>query len=347
MKRCAIILPALLLTMLPWFALRSYGEPVAGDLKIFVLNVGQGDAILLVCPHGRHRLLIDSGARGYPGSQESFQDQMTRLVPGVKPRIDVVVATHPHDDHVAGLHWILTNFRVKKFVDNGKPYTSTFEKVRTLAQTQVNAGTLLYFAADKRPAPSVIDFCPASNIKAELLIPDGFGSSKNVNNNSVVVLVKHNDLKFVFTGDAEKAEERQLVDDARINPRLSGATFYKVGHHGAETSSTPALLDLMKPQAAAISAGCKDVARNKGHRHPRALIVEDLLRRLSANPARAPLALEAGDTAKGKWKTVPIDKEGIYITGLEDTILLLSSGSSLRRAPTGFDSRMGRCPTGN
>src|SRR2546422_193412 len=92
---------------------------VSGDLKIFVLNIGQGDAILIVCPHGTHRMLIDTGARGYPGSQDAFTKQMQALVPG--HQLEVVVSSHPHDDHVGGLPFILTNYRVNTFIDSGRP----------------------------------------------------------------------------------------------------------------------------------------------------------------------------------------------------------------------------------
>ena len=305
-------------------------------MKIYVLNVGQGDAILMVCPHGTHRMLIDAGARGYPKSQEAFEQQLGQLVLGQQPRLEVVVATHPHDDHVGGLHWVLETFKVGKFVDNGKSYTKTFKKIRTLANQQQKAGTLQYIRAGKFPS-LIADFCPATNLNAELLVPKGFGKAKNVNNNSVVVRVTYDSLSFLFTGDAEKKEETQLLADPLIKPRLGGAVFYKVGHHGAETSSTHDFLSQMKPQWAAISSGRKNIGKNKGYRHPRAATFDALLAVITAEADKEIRTVDAGKKAKGEWTTVKIHKR-IYVTAKDGSILFLSDGKTVREMPAGLNN---------
>ena len=330
LTRTALLLAAL------WLA---PGQPakaatVQGDMKIYVLNIGQGDAILIVCPHGTHRLLIDAAARGYPMSQEAFHQQLQQLVPGQKPPLDVLVATHPHDDHVGGLYWVLENFKVSKFVDNGKEYTPTFKKVRTLAKKQQKTGTLKYFSAAKAPS-KIVDFCPATNLNAELLVPKDFGKAKNVNNNSVVVRVTYNQLRFVFTGDAEKQEEAQLLADPLTKARLGGAVFYKVGHHGAETSSTPSFLAQMKPQWAAISSGRKNIGKNKGYRHPRALTLHALLGMITSDADKEVRTVDAGESAKGQWTTVSIHKR-IYVTAKDGSIVFLTDGASVREQAAGL-----------
>lgn len=312
---------------------------VQGDMKIYVLNVGQGDAILIVCPHATHRMLIDAGARGYPNSQKAFQQQLRQLVPGQQPPLQVVIASHPHDDHIAGLHWVLQTFKVGKFVDNGKSYTKTFKKIRTLANQQKKAGTLQYIPAGKSLS-SIADFCPATNLHAELLVPKGFGKAKNVNNNSVVVRVKYDKLSFLFTGDAEKEEEAQLLADPLIKPRLGGAAFYKVGHHGAETSSTHDFLSQMRPQWAAISSGRKNIGKNKGYRHPRALTLGALLAVITADADKEIRTVDAGESAKGEWTTVKIHKR-IYLTAKDDSILFLSDGQTVRQQPAGLANPIG------
>src|SRR4051794_24674742 len=111
LARAVAVVLALMLTSSSGFA-----AAVSGDLKIFVLNVGQGDAILIVCPHGTHQLLIDAGAQGYPGSQDGFRQQLQALM-GSDHRLEVVISTHPHEDHIGSLGWVLNTFRVGKIID--------------------------------------------------------------------------------------------------------------------------------------------------------------------------------------------------------------------------------------
>jgi beta-lactamase superfamily II metal-dependent hydrolase len=323
-------------------------ETVTGRLEIYLLNIGQGDAILIVCPHGTHRLLIDSGAGNYPGSQDAFQAAMRELVPGTKPTINVAIASHPHKDHVAGFEWVLENFRVKKFVDNGKPYTSTFKVVSTLAAKLARQGQLQYLRGTSFPPPSIVDFCPASNVGAQLLIPKGFGKASNVNDNSIGVVVRYDTVKLVFTGDAQKQEEKLLASDPTIVARIKGAAFYKVGHHGAETSSTPALLDAIDPPAqwagktVGISAGCKGVSVNKGYRHPRAVTLNVLLSRITDDAGREVRTIPAGRTERDKWTTVQIHKR-LYVTADDDSVLFVSDGATVDRAPLHLAHGMAAC----
>lgn len=341
MARISRLLPHLGL-FLSSLASPVHAAQVAGELSIFILNVGQGDAILIVCPHGTHRLLIDSGASNYTGSQDAFKALLTTLV-GPNGTINVVVASHPHADHVGGLHWVLSTYRVKKFIDNGKPYTTSFTRIRTLANSLVGQGKLKYFRADKFPAPSVADFCPASNVKAELLVPDGFGKASNVNDNSVVVLVRHGNVKLLFTGDAQKVEEALLLDDPVVANKLHDAAFYKIGHHGAETSTTDGLVGALRLQVAAVSAGCKSVSPNTGYRHPRAVVINRLQSAMAAGPDRSPVVTtNAGRPEKGKWTKSDLSEQ-IYFTGVDGTIQLLSNGSSVRRVPSASSGPLGRC----
>lgn len=316
--------------------------PVPGNLTVYVLNVGQGEAILIVCPYGTHRLLIDAGASNYPGSQEAFQSLMTKLVkPG--QTIDVVVASHPHADHVAGLHWVLSTYRVRKFIDNGKPYTKTFANIRSLANSLVKQKRLKYFRADKFPPSSVADFCTDGGVKAELLVPKGFGKASNMNDNSVAVLVRHLKVKLLFTGDAQKAEEKLFLADPEVESKLRGAAFYKLGHHGAETSTTEPLLAALDLQIAAVSAGCKGVSTNIGYRHPRAVVLERLQKVMAARPDRSPtVTTNAGLPEKGRWDRVRLTEQ-VYFTGVDGTVKLTSNGSSVRRVASRETGSLGTC----
>jgi beta-lactamase superfamily II metal-dependent hydrolase len=336
-RRCRLL--SLVVALL--FAVPAAAATVSGDLQVFVLNVGQGDAILIVCPHGTHRMLIDTGARGYPGSQDAFQKQLRALVPGGNQAIAVVVVTHPHEDHVGGLEWVLTNFKVKKLIDSGHPLTPSFAAATKVVKAQVKAGTLQRFQAKLFPPKSVADFCPATNLTAELLLPKGYGKAANANNNSVSVLVSYGSKKLLFTGDAERAAEKLLLADPATASRLTNISFYKVGHHGAETSSTPDFLDAITPAMAGASSGCKNVAKNKGYRHPRAATLDALETRIGGgSDART---LHAGDSAKGKWRSTTIHT-GVYTTPTDDTFVIVTDGSGIARRTPAVAGAMGRCP---
>jgi len=299
-------------------------ETVTGDLDIYVLNVGQGDAILVRCPHSRHFLLIDAGAHSYPGSHDAFRQQVLQLV-DAGAALQVLVATHPHEDHVGGIQWALETFRVGKFIDSGKPYTPTFAGIDTTRKRLVRAARLKYYAAINRPASRIADFCPASNVLAEILIPEGYGKAANPNNNSVVIAVTYNRQKFIFTGDAEKAEEKLLLADPQTAAKVRGSLFYKVGHHGSETSSTPAFLDAMQPSVAAVSSGCKNVAKNKTHRHPRAVVLRSLLSNIEGGTGRDMRVVNAGGP-KG-WTMVGLH-QGIYVTSIDSSIVVHADGTA-------------------
>ena len=307
---------------------RVHGAPVTGDLKVYILNVGQGDAILIVCPQGTHRMLIDSGARGYPGSQDQFQKQLRALIPGPNPTIDVVVMTHPHEDHVAGLEWVLTNFKVKKLIDSGSPLTVSFGAATKAINAQKAAGTLKHFKAKLFPPSNVADFCTGTNLKGELLIPKGYGKSGNPNNNSVSVLITYDTKTLLFTGDAGRAEEKLLLADPLTRAKLGNVSFYKMGHHGAETSTTTDFLSVISPEMAGGSSGCKGIHPNEGYRHPRAATLDALGQVIHGQGDER--SLQAGETAKDKWRKVTIAR-GVYETAVDGAFVIVTNGSSIRK----------------
>jgi competence protein ComEC len=321
---------------------RASAATVQGALKVFVFNIGQGDAILIVCPHGTHQLLIDAGARGYPGSQDAFKNQL-RAAMGADQTIEVAVSTHPHEDHIGGLEWVLASFRVKTFVDSGFAYTSTFAGIPRAVKAQGTAGTLKYFKAKDFPASRIADFCPATNLTAELLIPSGYGASpSNKNNVSVIVLMTYGSQKFLFTGDAESLEEKQLLQDPGIAPKLHNVALYKVGHHGAETSTTADFLAAIHPVMAVVSSGCKNVAKNKGYRHPRAATL-DALDATVPGSGQDLRTLQAGETAKGQW-TVSTIHRGVYATSVDGGYVIEADGSAIRKTTQTVAGAPAACP---
>jgi hypothetical protein len=231
---------------------------------------------------------------------------------------------------------------VNTFIDSGRPYTPSFANVPVLVKKQVKAGTLKYFKGKDFPPALVADFCPATNLTAELLVPKGYGTDGNPNNNSVVVLITYGAQKLIFTGDAETTEEGLLLSDPKTASRLSNISFYKVGHHGAETSSTPALLAAMNPRSAGVSSGCKNVSKNAGYRHPRAVTL-DALDAIVPGQGAGTRTLDSGKTEKDKWTTTTIHK-GVYATPVDGTFVILADGTTIREQTQQVAGAMSACP---
>ena len=123
----------------------------AARLKVQMFDVGQGDAILITCPDGRHQMLIDSGDTKYPGSQTNFHRELSAaLASDPNHTLEIAVASHPHSDHLGGMFWTLTNFHVAAYLDNGHPYTTAlWKKIQEERVAQTNAHTLNYLNGPK------------------------------------------------------------------------------------------------------------------------------------------------------------------------------------------------------
>ncbi|MCU0483530.1 MAG: ComEC/Rec2 family competence protein, partial [Chloroflexi bacterium] len=221
-----------------------------GHVHVVVLDVGQGDAIL-VETGGGGRVLVDGGP-----DPDRLIVALDRRLPPWDRRLDLVVLTHPHEDHVAGLPLVLERYSVGRVLATGArgtgPGFTAWETM--LEQRNVATGRLLAggsFAVDGVqfralwPDPSAV---PAE--------PTDDGSL--LNDSSIVLLGETGGRRFLLAADMEAAAEALLV--ARGLPRVD---LLKVGHHGSTTSSTPAFLDAIRPRLAVIS-----VAARNDHGHP-------------------------------------------------------------------------------
>lgn len=297
-----------------------------GMLEVHVMNVGQADAILIRCPHGRHELLIDAADTRYTNSGRNFKAYMSR-VQSTDNTIEVVVATHPHADHIGNMAWVLNTYRVGLYVDNGNVYdTTTWHRVE--AAFARNGAD--YWSAQDELEP-MIDFCPRVDVDARVLRPSGFGDSGHPNDDSVIVRVDHGGSSFLFVGDAEEFEERLLLADAQTR-QLLDCDFLKVGHHGSRTSTGNDFLAAVTPKIAAISCGAKGVSTNASYKHPRFERVQALLGAI-ASPRTGPTSrLEAFDSDEHTWKQIVLDK-ALYVTTVDGDLIFESDGQTIRRRP--------------
>jgi len=207
----------------------------AGTLQVEVLDVGQGDAILLTLPAGE-RVLIDAG----PTKDGVYRQLRGR---GIRS-LDLVVASHAHLDHIGGMEAVVESFKIGAYVDSGVPAESaTFQDLeRMLSSRKV-----------ERTRATTHQSWSWDEVTATVLWPGRTYLSdtrSDLNSNSVVLRVDHGDVCFLFTGDAEEPTEEVIADDLR-----GGCEVLKVAHHGSRHSTSSHFLDVMQPEIALISCG--------------------------------------------------------------------------------------------
>ena len=268
-----------------------------GQLTISMLDIGQGDAVLIQT--GAKNILIDTGDDKYyeDGKKGKENTQLLSELQKLKiDHIDTLVMTHAHADHIGKADKVIAQYGVKELVYNGIPSTSKYfinalkaAKANGTQQVKVKAGDVLDFGNGVSfeivsPSQSLIDEDTAA-IKAKKKV--------DVNNESVVGRLTFGNFAMLFTGDAEGPVEKDMV--ASYGKKLK-CQVLKAGHHGSKTSSTAEFLKLVQPESVIMSLG---VNNQYGHPH------EALLNRLQKQGVK-----------------------NIYRTDANGTITIVSDGSS-------------------
>ncbi|WP_050615835.1 DNA internalization-related competence protein ComEC/Rec2 [Bacillus testis] len=231
--------------------------------EITVIDVGQGDSILIKRPHGDGVYLIDTGGI-LPFGQEAWQEKRKSFEPGrdlVVPflnskgirKLDALILTHDDEDHIGGARAVIEELDIKEIVI-----------AEALADRFMDSDA--WKAATKKKVPIRLvrdgDGWNKGKDLFQVLHPDAYEG--NSNDTSLVIWAKINGISWLFTGDlGEKGEEALL----KRYPDLQ-ADVLKVGHHGSKTSSSAHFLDRIAPKAAWISAGKKN---RYGHPHAQVL----------------------------------------------------------------------------
>lgn len=219
-----------------------------GRLHVAFLDVGQGDAIFIETPGGR-QLLVDGGRYA-----STTLDQLGRHMPFWDRSIDLLIATHPDADHVAGLVEVIERYQVGGLITNGAGQSSDSAYTALLAAAE-SRGVIVH-AAQMGEAIKLDE-------GVELGILHAAASPEVVDTNeaSVVARLTYGRMSLLLTGDAEEMVEADLL--ASDTPLTS--VILKAGHHGANTSSSADFLRAVAPQIVVISAGRDN---RYGHPHP-------------------------------------------------------------------------------
>lgn len=217
----------------------------ASSLQVHYIDVGQGDCSLVVCDG--QTLLIDAGENGHETDVINYLRSL-----GIE-KLDYIIATHPHSDHIGGMAEVIEEFGMDniimpKLTKEQTPSTKTYTKMLEAIQT-----------SDAK----VISAKPGSSYALGTAVIDILGpvtdDAEDLNSMSVVAKVTHGENSFMFTGDAETDEEKEIIE--------TGADLdvdvLKMAHHGSNTSSHKDFLAEATPEVCVIMCG-----ENNDYGHP-------------------------------------------------------------------------------
>jgi competence protein ComEC len=278
--------------------------PDHGDerLRLTVIDVGQGDGILVELP-GRRAILIDGGGL----FDDRFDIGEHLVVPFLLSRwiahLDLVVLSHPHPDHLNGLVAVLRRISVGQVWDGGQragsPSYLWFEEVLRHRRIPHKILRASYRTSEFDPIEIAVLHPPTT-----LLQGSPRGRSSDVNSNSLVLLLRYRDVRILLPGDIEEEAERLLLEQGT---GLS-AQVLKVPHHGGRTSSSLPFLERVRPAVAVVSAGY----RNR-FRHPH----QETLERYRA------MGIDLFRTDLDGAVTITTDGRAINVTTMQQSRLLL------------------------
>ncbi len=236
------------------------------NLKIAFLDVGQGDCAVIHTPEGK-TIVIDAGGQNF-----NYNAGENTLTPFLKrndiEKIDLLVFTHLHMDHIGGLKYILENFRVDNVLESGQHYNSPYcNSIDSIIRVNKIPRSIMRFG----------DVIKSDEFRLYCLFPSeefvrvsSDYSNSNLNNGSVVLKFKYKDTEVLFTGDAEKESEGFITQS--YGSFLS-CDILKAGHHGSITSTTIPLALKSNPKLALISCGLYNI-----YNHPSDIVLRRLKR---------------------------------------------------------------------
>lgn len=213
----------------------------AGVMKVHYMNVGESDSVLI--QSGGQNMLIDAGDVGGGDDITAYLRKQ-----GVK-KLDYIIATHPHADHIGGMSEVIQSFSVGKVIMTSKTNTTQTFKNMLMAIKQKKI---------KITKPNVGDTYKLSDASFTIVAPDGKDYGSNINNYSIGIKLVHGKNSFLFIGD----NETESIGGMLKTGISLKSDVLMCGHHGSDTSTNRSLLNAVSPKYAIISVG------NNSYGHP-------------------------------------------------------------------------------
>lgn len=221
------------------------------SLEVNFFDIGQGDAIFIQTPQ-QHQILIDGGP-----SSTAILRKLSQTMPYWDRTIDLIILTHPEHDHIAGLIEVLKSYKVENILWTGIiRNTAEYKEWQKIIQDE-GANIIIAQAGVK-----IFSGNSSEYYKLEVLYPfESLESQeiKSVNNTSVIARLSFGENSFLFTGDAFKSVENELIEEGIY----LDSDVLKVGHHGSKTSTAQEFIEAVSPKIAVIQCG-----RNNRYGHP-------------------------------------------------------------------------------
>ena len=247
-------------------------------LKVVFLDIGQGDAILI--EKGSNQILIDGG----PSGQKELEE-LGKYIPFWDREIEIIIATHPDQDHIGGLIDVMERYKIGRIIDTGaKSDSQVYKKyLETIDNKKIQRIQGKKDLNIKMGEANLKILYPG-----EVLEDPPAGGSKDTNADSIVAKLIFGENSFLFTGDFP-TEKDQIIFNSQVD--LS-AKVLKVSHHGSKYATSEEFLNKVDPQEAIISCG-----KNNKYGHP----AQEVLDRLNAHKINIFRTDEAGDIEYDCW----------------------------------------------
>jgi competence protein ComEC len=226
------------------------------SIEVNFFDVGQGDSIFIQTPQN-HQILIDGGPNG-----KVILNKLSKAMPQWDRTIDLIILTHPEHDHIAGLIEVLKSYKVGNIMWTGvKRDTQEYKEWQRLIQEEganiiiAQTGQKIFSNSNKGSYEIEILY-PFENLENQEV--------KSVNNTSIIARLTYGENSFLFTGDAFKSIENELV----TKEVYLDSDVLKVGHHGSKTSTAQEFIEKVSPEIAVIQCGRDN---RYGHPYPETL----------------------------------------------------------------------------
>lgn len=251
-------------------------ELETGKMIVYYIDAGQGDSILIQV--NRKNLLIDSGPKSDKKKIFAYLSKINI------DKLDYIIATHPHEDHIGNMSKVIDNYNVLNFyAPKIQTTTKTFEQmIDSLKNKNLKINVI------KKGTDSIN---LGENTKVTVFSPTK-DYYEDLNNYSPIIKIQYGKTSFLFTGDAQKDVEKEII----VSDEDISADVLKVGHHGSSTSTTKEFLNKVHPSIGVISVGS-----DNSYNHPNS----DTVKRLKDG------------------------KVTIYRTDKDGTVVLCSDGSNI------------------